>query len=79
MPYQIRMIIDYLRGEWVCRKFHKPLFFNLGGYGGNDVFNRRRKSYHRYECVKCGLYWESEMDPSWNKLPHEEKFIIREK
>jgi len=75
----MRYIFEYLRGEWFCRFFHKPLFFNSGGYGGLDVFYRRRKTYYRYECVKCSLYWESEREPKWYKLPQEERFIISEK
>lgn len=72
-------IIQYLRGEFLCRFIHKPLFFGIGGFGGIDIFGRRRKSYHEYRCVKCGLSWESEREPKWNKLPYEEKWIISEK
>lgn len=76
---KIKDIIQYLRGEWFCRFFHKPLFFNMGGYGGSDIFNRRRKSYHIYNCVKCGIDWESARQPKWYNLPQEERFIIGEK
>ncbi len=68
IPYQLRRIYEYLKGEWFCRFFHKPLFFNIGGYGGLDVFNRRRKNYRNFNCYHCNNAWESERVPKWYKM-----------
>jgi len=76
---KIKDIYQYLKGEFWCRHFHKPLFFNIGGYGGRNIFGQSRKTYKGYSCIKCNIDWESERQPKWDKLPHEEKWIITEK
>ena len=74
-----KRIFIYLKGEYFCRFFHKPLFFNLGGYGGKNIFGIKRKSYREFNCIKCNNYWETERKPKWYKLPQEERYIITEK
>ena len=60
---RITEILRYLRGEWWCRFRHKPLMTSLGGYGGRDVWGRRRGAYHGVWCVVCNRRWEKTGEP----------------
>lgn len=53
-----RGVVNYLLGEWWCARFHRPLIANLGGYGGRNVWGRRRKEYYGRLCLKCERRWE---------------------
>lgn len=55
---KIKALWNYLIGEFYCRKFHRPLFYDLGSYGGTDYFGRRRGSYNEWRCTKCWRTWE---------------------
>lgn len=60
--HRIREVVTYYFGELWCRRFHRPLFTSLGGYGGTDHLGRRRGKYHGVRCVKCGRSWEKSGD-----------------
>ncbi len=58
-----RIVINYLIGEWYCRRFHRPLFSSIGGIGGTDVWGRRQREYYGLRCVKCSRHWEKRGEP----------------
>lgn len=57
--WKIKKICRYIKGEFYCRYYHKPLMVSTSGYGGTDVFGRRRKSYYSRACIECDNSWES--------------------
>lgn len=66
MPWKLRLlwwktvaVYRHVRGEQYCRRFHRPMIACSGGYGGRDVFGRRRKEYISSMCPVCGNRWES--------------------
>lgn len=67
--------IGYLRGKYICHKYHTPVIEHLGGYGGRDVWGRRRKAYHEFYCPKCGLTWEETGDRGPTHLPAANEFL----
>lgn len=54
----VRVLYRYLKGRVWCLTFHAPVVRELGGYGGRDHLNRRRKAYHSIWCVKCNNGWD---------------------
>ena len=60
---RIVSVCRYIKGRLWCRRFHKPVFYNIGGYGGRDVWGRRRKEYHGFHCWRCGNRWDQSGRP----------------
>ena len=54
----VRVLCRYIKGRVWCLTFHAPVLRTLGGYGGRDHLNRRRKAYHGMWCVKCNNRWD---------------------
>jgi len=60
---RVRAVMNYLAGEWYCAKLHRPLMAGCAGYGGRDVWGRRRREYYSRRCVECGRSWEKAGKP----------------
>lgn len=61
--WKLKAIYHYLKINHWCRRFHRPLFSGIGGYGGRDVFGRRRKAYYTRRCTKCGIHCDQNGEP----------------
>ena len=72
LKIKIRQCWTYYVGEYWCRRFHRPLFSNLGGYGGIDHLGKRRKEYYSLYCSKCNRNWEKNGKPK-PLTPEQEK------
>ena len=49
----------WLKGECWCRFRHRPLFRGLGGWGGRDVWGRKREAYSDMRCLVCRNLWQT--------------------
>ena len=61
--WRVKEIWDYVVGEHWCSRRHYPLFHEIGGSGGRDVFGRKRRDYWGLWCSTCGRRWETTRAP----------------
>ena len=64
LKWRLHAILTYLIGEWYCRRWHRPLLTSLGGWGGRDVWGRRRGAYHGVRFLVCGRTWFKNGEPT---------------
>ena len=50
---------NWLKGEFWCRFRHRPLMRGMGGWGGRDVWRRKRELYSDMRCLVCGNDWQT--------------------
>lgn len=58
-----RHLWSHLKGHYFCQRFHAPLFRELGGYGGTDIWGRRRKQFWRMWCTECDNHFDTVIPP----------------
>lgn len=61
-----------IKGEFYCRFFHRPLFYNFIGV---KCGRKGGVSYYRYTCYRCNNSWESYRIPRYESDPMERKRV----